>query len=71
MTYKQAAALMATAPSDNRPSRVNKSISRSEAVDIVNRCLTMANPEATLPDWLAKRVLQVSQDKMRPRMPFL
>ncbi|MGO9479065.1 MAG: hypothetical protein ACLPYZ_12855 [Limisphaerales bacterium] len=66
MKMHEAAAMLQKAPRDEKPSRVNKSLTREQAVKIVTSALPM-NPEEDLSYLIEKRVHQVCQDRIRPK----
>jgi hypothetical protein len=66
MTKAEALELLKNAPRDNKPSKVNPSLTRNISVRIIENGV-MNRPEGDLPDIYEKRVWQVVKDQRRPR----
>jgi len=69
MTGKEALTLLENAPSDGNPSSINRGITRRQSVDIVRKCVLHKPSDEALEDWLEKRIHQVAQDRVRPKIP--
>lgn len=71
MTLKEANQLLDQAPSDDKPCRCNKGLTRAQAVDIVRRGINDGRwgPDDILDPLMEKRVLQMHQNRVRPTYP--
>ncbi len=71
MTINEALVLLEKAPSDDKKSAVNPSLTRDQVVTIVLRGITdniePDNYDSPLSDLMEKRVYQVVRDQRRPR----
>lgn len=71
MTINEALVLLEDAPSDDKTSAVNPSLTREQTVNIVLRGITDGvqpeNFDTVLSDLMEKRVHQVVKDQRRPR----
>ncbi len=66
MTREEALEMLAGAPRDEKPSRINRSLSRNQSVAIVEKYIMPLEEGEIVGDLIAKRVLQVTQDRKRP-----
>jgi hypothetical protein len=74
MTYNEAKQLVSTAPArTDKPSKINKAMTMAQAVQIMSEAIESSIAEGKgdkgVPDWMEKRVYQVTQNRMRPKMP--
>ncbi len=67
MTKEEALELLATAPADDKPSRVNRSLTRAQGVGIVTRAIKSYDNGQEIPSLMEKRVWQVVKNQKRPR----
>lgn len=71
MTYEQAVELLKTAPRDDKPSRLNRGLTRKQSTEIVERAILGKSPRifqrdgVTLDLLIEKRVNQVVNDRKR------
>ena len=71
MTYNKAKELLATAPRDDKPSRINKSLTRRQVVSIIENGLKEDTlNDASLHDIYQKRVWQCVKDQRCPRYEY-
>jgi hypothetical protein len=66
MTKQEAMTILDEAPYDDLPCKINKSLTRKIAVDLVRAYVKEAPEVGNIPPLMEKRVLQVSQDRRRP-----
>jgi hypothetical protein len=70
MTLSEARSLLDAAPLGDSPSRINRQLTMTQAVDIVRRAIESPKaiwPDGSLDPIFEKRVLQVSQNRKRPQ----
>jgi len=67
MTVKEAREMLATAPRDEKPARLNPALTRKQAVAMVERSLSKEPEDKLLDSFYQKRVFQVCRDQRRPR----
>jgi len=67
MTKEKALELLATAPADNTPSRVNKSLTTAQGVSIVTAAVKTYDDNEEIPALTEKRVWQMVKNQRRPR----
>jgi hypothetical protein len=65
MNTLEAKELMKNAPRDEKPSRVNASLTRSQVAGIVDNYLETLRDDKILDHLMEKRVLQASRDRKR------
>lgn len=71
MTKEEAIELLKTAPRDDKPSRINRSLTRKQSTEIIERAIMAASPRmfqadgVTLDLLFEKRVNQVVHDRKR------
>lgn len=70
MTIEEAIKILDAAPASDEPSRVNPSLTRSQAIDIVRSGVVSAaaKGKTELDHMLSKRVLQVAHNMKNPIM---
>ena len=66
MTKEEALKLLEDAPADDKPSRINKSLTRAQGVKIIIDGVKTFKDGAVLSELYVKRVHQVCQDRVRP-----
>ena len=66
MTKKEAFKLLSDAPADDKPSKVNKSLTRYQAVRVMMGGIEKMKDDDILNELFVKRVHQVCQDRIRP-----
>jgi hypothetical protein len=64
MTKQEALEMLKTAPRDSKPAKINPSITRAQAVEIVENWLNM-HPDGKIDPLLKTRVLQVCRNMKR------
>ena len=67
MTKEEGIKLLSTAPKDDKPSRLNPSLTRQQGFDIVEKYLLGLPEGAVLPHLMEKRVHQIARDQKMPR----
>lgn len=72
MTLQEANALLDAASISDKPSRLNKGITQAQAVEIVRKGINsgpraLARDGVSLDEIMEKRVLQVTQNRKRPK----
>ena len=73
MTLQEANALLDTAPTGDKPSRLNPGLTLTQAVEIVRKGINsgpraLASDGINLDPLMEKRVYQVTRNRKRPRM---
>jgi len=66
MTKEEAIKLLGDAPADEKPSRINKSLTRKQSVKIIVDGVNTFKDGSVLSELYVKRVHQVCQDRIRP-----
>lgn len=67
MTKEEALEMLDNAPGGDGPSRVNRSISKTQGIKIIRDYIETLQPKTVLKDWMEMRVHQVCKDQRRPR----
>lgn len=67
MTKSEALKLLDTAPTDDSPAAVNKSLTKTQAVEILRKGLALKDEGYVLDDLYEKRVWQAVKNQVRPR----
>lgn len=66
MTKAEAFKLLGDAPADDKPSKVNKALTRYQAVMVMFGGIEKMSDDEVLSELFVKRVHQVCQDRVRP-----
>jgi hypothetical protein len=67
MTKEEALKMLDAAPKSHKPSKVNRSISIAQGVQIIKDYIVTLEPGEVLKDLMEKRVYQVCRDQRRPK----
>jgi hypothetical protein len=66
MTKDEAMKILENAPRGDTPSKINPNLTMTQCVDIVTKGIVACDGKFPLADIFEKRVLQVSQNRIRP-----
>ena len=66
MTKEEALKLLNDAPADDKPSKINKALTRKQVVKIVTDGIEIMQDGERVSEIFVKRVHQVCQDRQRP-----